>query len=78
APVGAAEIEAALRRLRLWPRLDGYRGRPRADVAAVVDAALAVQALMRVAPRLAEVEINPLMVRAAGAVAVDALIAVED
>ncbi len=78
APVDAGAVEAALRRLRLWPRLDGYRGRPRADLAAAVEAALAVEALMRATHRIAEVEINPLMVLAQGAVAVDALIRVED
>jgi acyl-CoA synthetase (NDP forming) len=78
APVTAAEIAAALRRLRLWPRFDGWRGRPRADAAAAVGAALAVQALMLGPHRFVEIEINPLMVLPAGAVAVDALIRVED
>lgn len=74
APVTGAEIDAALRRLRLWPLLDGYRGRARADVAAVVAACLALQKMMAAKPGLIEIEINPLMVRAAGAVAVDAVI----
>ena len=78
APVTGAEIDAALRRLRLWPLLDGYRGRARADTGAVVAAALACQALMLDGPRLAEIEINPLMVRERGAVAVDAVIWEED
>jgi acetate---CoA ligase (ADP-forming) len=72
-PVTGDEVAAALRRLRLWPLLDGYRGRVRADVAAVVDAGLRVQAMFD-DPALVEVEINPLMVRAQGAVAVDAVI----
>jgi acyl-CoA synthetase (NDP forming) len=72
-PVEAADVSAALRRLRLWPLLDGYRGRPRADVEAAVAAAMAVQAMFA-DPRLREVEINPLMVRAQGAVAADAVI----
>ncbi len=71
-PVTGPEVEAALRRLRLWPLLDGYRGRSRADVAAVVDVALRVQGML--AGAVTEVEINPLMVRAVGAVAVDAVI----
>ncbi len=74
APVEADEIAAALRRLRLWPLLDGYRGRARADVEAFVQAALAVQALMQTSRRIREIEINPLMLRAQGAVAVDAVI----
>ncbi len=74
APVTGDEIAAALRRLRLWPLLDGYRGRARGDVGAVIDAALACQALMLATRRLHEIEINPLMVLQAGAVAVDAVI----
>ncbi len=72
-PVTAQEVAAALRRLRLWPLLDGYRGKPAADAGAVVAAAMTVQAMFA-DPRLQEVEINPLMVRATGAVAADAVI----
>jgi acyl-CoA synthetase (NDP forming) len=78
APVTAAEIGSALRRLRLFPLLDGYRGRAKADLAAVVEAALAMQALMLATRRLNEIEINPLMVREDGAVAVDVVIWEED
>lgn len=77
-PVTGEEIAAALRRLRLWPLLDGYRGRARGDVAAVVQAALAVQAMLAGDARLEEVEINPLMVRETGAIAADAVIWEED
>ena len=74
APVTGAEIAAALRRLRLWPLLDGFRGRPCADVAAVVELALTLQAMIAGDPALREIEINPLMVRRTGAVAADAVI----
>ena len=74
APVTGPEVEDALRRLRLWPLLDGHRGRPRADVAAAVKAVLALQALMEARPGIAEVEVNPLILRASGAVAVDAVV----
>lgn len=73
-PVTADDIGAALRRLRLWPLLDGYRGKPSADVASVVQAVLAVQALLVGTPSLQEIEINPLMACQSGAVAVDAVI----
>ena len=73
-PVEAGEIAEALRRLRLWPLLDGHRGAARADVDAVIDAALRLQAMMLANPRLIEIEINPLMAQPKGAVAVDALI----
>ncbi|MBX2854173.1 MAG: acetate--CoA ligase family protein [Rhodobacteraceae bacterium] len=74
APATPAEIAAALRRLRLWPLLDGYRGRPKADVGAAVAVAGKLQELMAARPELLEIEINPLILRADGAVAVDALI----
>jgi acetate---CoA ligase (ADP-forming) len=73
-PVSGAEIEAGLRGLRLWPLLDGYRGKPKADVGAVVATVLGVQAMMQDDPALEEIEINPLMVCPDGAVAVDAVI----
>ena len=74
APVSSEEIEAGLRRLRLWPLLDGYRGKPRADVGAVVEVCLRLQDLMAQRQSLTEIEINPLMVRPQGAVAADAVI----
>jgi acetate---CoA ligase (ADP-forming) len=73
-PVTAEEIGAALRCLRLWPLLDGYRGRAPADVAAVVDVALTLQDMLAADTLLEEIEINPLMVKAKGAIAVDAVI----
>jgi hypothetical protein len=73
-PASANDIDAALRKLRLWPLLDGYRGRPEADTGALVQVALALGALMEADQSLEEIEINPILLRAAGAVAVDALI----
>lgn len=74
APVTAPEIEAALRKLRLWPLLDGWRGRKRADTGAAVQVAMALQALMAADPAIHEIEINPLILRETGAVAVDAVL----
>ena len=75
-PVDAEEIAAETRRLRLWPLLDGYRGRPRADMAAVADIACRLGRLMEERAEIEEIEINPILVREAGsgAVAVDALV----
>ena len=74
APVTAEEIAAALKRLRLWPLLDGWRGRPRADTEAAVQVALSLQEMMERDGSLAEIEINPLILMETGAVAVDAAI----
>ncbi|MCU4652019.1 acetate--CoA ligase family protein [Roseibacterium sp. SDUM158016] len=74
-PATAAEIDVALDRLRIAPLLSGYRGRPAIDRAALLAAIAAVQdyALTH-ADTLVELEVNPLIVTAEGAVAVDALI----
>jgi len=73
-PVTEAQVLEAARGLRLWPLLDGYRGRPKADMAAVAAMAVRLGALMLGDDGLEEIEINPVMVRESGAVAVDALV----
>jgi acetyl-CoA synthetase len=76
-PFTAPAIESALKRLKVVKLLAGYRGKPPADVAALVETALACTryAAANVDKRL-ELDINPVIVRPAGrgAVAVDALI----
>jgi acetyl-CoA synthetase len=74
-PARPDAVRAALGRLRCAPLLAGYRGRPAADMAAIVDAVAAVQAyVLANAATVAEVEVNPLICSPTGAVAVDALI----
>ncbi|CAN1553079.1 COG1042 Acyl-CoA synthetase (NDP forming) [Paracoccaceae bacterium] len=73
-PATEAEVLEVARRLRLWPLLDGYRGRPKADMGAIADVAVRLGALMLADESLEEIEINPVLVRQQGAVAVDALI----
>jgi acetate---CoA ligase (ADP-forming) len=49
--------------LKTWPLLDGYRGRPKADVDALVQAIVAFsQMAAQLGDRLIEAEINPLFV----------------
>lgn len=73
-PVTEAQILDAMRGLRLWPLLDGYRGRAKADMQAVAEIAVRLGDLMLTDARLEEIEINPILVRPKGAVAVDALV----
>jgi len=76
-PFTAASITAALGRLRMAPLLAGFRGRAAADVPALVEAALGCNRYAREnLERLAELDLNPVIVRprGLGAVAVDALI----
>ncbi|HZS82953.1 MAG TPA: acetate--CoA ligase family protein [Stellaceae bacterium] len=75
APIGPDRALALLRELRLWPLLDGYRGRAKLDVEAAAAAISRVSWLAAdLGPRLVELDVNPLILRRAGegAVAVDA------
>jgi acyl-CoA synthetase (NDP forming) len=74
-PTSPEEVEAALRRLKIAKLLAGYRGKPAADMAALVKSIMAIAAFAEAhRDSLLELDVNPLMVRADGAVAVDALV----
>ncbi|GAB5447883.1 acetate--CoA ligase family protein [Gymnodinialimonas sp.] len=74
-PCTADDIAQALARLRLAPRLAGYRGAPPANIEAIASTVLAVQDYVVAHARdIFEVEINPLLCTPTRAVAADALI----
>ncbi len=53
--------------LKTWPLLDGYRGRPKADVNALIDAIVAFSSMVaQLGLRLVDAEINPLFVLETG------------
>jgi hypothetical protein len=71
-PVTAGEVAAMVEGLKLKQLLAGYRGRAVADRAALEQTALGLaQFYLDHRARIADIEINPLMIRPAGAVAVD-------
>ncbi|MEO8745984.1 MAG: GNAT family N-acetyltransferase [Candidatus Dormiibacterota bacterium] len=76
-PITRGEAGRMLRTLKTFPLLDGYRGAPKADVGALEDVLLRVSALVEAHPEIAEMDLNPLLVHAKGAVAVDARIRLE-
>ena len=74
-PTNTEEVEAAIRRLKIFKLLQGYRGKKAADLPALVKTVLAIAAFAEAhRADLLELDVNPLMVRADGAVAVDALV----
>jgi acyl-CoA synthetase (NDP forming) len=63
----ASEAMEMVQSLKTWPLLDGYRGRPKADVPALVEAIVAFSRLaLTLDERLVTAEINPLFVLAQG------------
>ncbi|WP_030861600.1 acetate--CoA ligase family protein [Streptomyces sp. NRRL F-2747] len=72
APVPARRAEELLRGLRTADLLRGVRGRPAVDVAAAAAVIERVTTVAAAHPEIAELEVNPLLVRPDGALALDA------
>lgn len=67
APLDPERAKALLRQLKLWPILEGVRGRPKLDVESVADSLVRLSWLAHdLGPRLQDLEINPLITRVAG------------
>ena len=74
-PLDRRDAQEMVRSLRGYPLLTGARGRRRADVGALVDVIVAVaRTAAACGERLAELDLNPVVVRDSGAVAVDSLV----
>jgi acetyl-CoA synthetase len=76
-PTTRAEVADALDSLKVARLMAGYRGRPEGDREAVIEAVLAIAAFAQARRgRLAELDVNPLMVlpRGRGAVVADVMI----
>jgi acyl-CoA synthetase (NDP forming) len=72
APVDEETAQQLIRSLSSAPILVGARGLPPLDVAAAARAVAALANFAAAHPEIAEVEVNPLLVRPAGAVGLDA------
>ncbi|CAN7346262.1 acetate--CoA ligase family protein [Variovorax sp. LjRoot178] len=76
-PVSPDQVRTALKKLKLWTLLQGFRGKPAADVDALVDTAVKLGDLFLATPDIKEFELNPVIVGAKGKGlrVVDALVA---
>ncbi|MFF8357665.1 acetate--CoA ligase family protein [Streptomyces chartreusis] len=71
APVPADRALHLLRGLRTAALLDGVRGRPAVDIEAAARAVETITAFAAAHPEIAEIEVNPLLVRPDGVLALD-------
>ncbi len=73
-PLNERLVRRMLESLKVWPLLQGWRGRPPANVAKLVEAVIRLSYIAADFPEIAELDINPLVVTETGAVALDARI----
>jgi len=73
APMNRLQAQEMVEEIRSYKLLAGVRGQPPADIDAIVDTLLRVSQMVNDWPEIAEMDINPLLVReqGKGAVAVD-------
>src|SRR6266511_5034793 len=77
APLTDRDPGELLRSLKTFPLLDGWRGAPKADLAALEDLLLRIGALADNHPEIAELDCNPVIAGPDGAVIVDVRVRVE-
>ena len=75
-PLNVPLARALIDRTRVARLLKGWRDVPAADVDAVVQVLIALSELMAAEPRIAEIDINPLLADARGVIALDARVRV--
>jgi acyl-CoA synthetase (NDP forming) len=74
-PLAADEITSALRSLRIWPLLRGWRNAAAADIDAIINTVMLLSELLSdPSEGIVEIEINPLFCYPKGVLVVDALV----
>jgi hypothetical protein len=78
-PASEDQVLMALKKLKLWDLLCGYRGKPRTDIEALIDAAVRLGDQFPATSDMKKFEVNPLMMmpEGKGVYAVDALVSAD-
>lgn len=77
-PITRQDAAGALRSLRLWPLLEGFRGAPPCDLDALVSVICSLGALASDVPEISELDLNPVIAMPDGCVLVDLKVRVTD
>jgi acetate---CoA ligase (ADP-forming) subunit beta len=77
-PLSKGDANQMIKEIRAYPLLEGYRGQPGVDIEHIEELLLKVSRLVEENPEIREMDINPLIAYADGAIAVDARIILED
>ena len=71
-PLNGLLARRLMARTRVWRLLQGYRGKPPAEIDAIVEVLIRIGQLAADHPEIRELDINPLLADAAGVIALDA------
>jgi acetyl-CoA synthetase (ADP-forming) len=77
APITREEAKEMVTEIKAYPLLEGYRGKPRMDIDAIIDVLLNTSRLIMENPEVKELDLNPILVYEKGAKTVDARILLE-
>ena len=74
APIEEYDAREMIKEIKGFPILDGYRGKPKADIDAIIDALMKISDLVTKHEEIYEMDLNPVFIYAKGLVCVDARI----
>lgn len=77
-PLAKRDAKEMIRDIKGYPVLEGYRGQPPSDVAALEDMLMKLSEFVDKHPEIKELDLNPIFAYKDGAIAVDARVVLED
>jgi acyl-CoA synthetase (NDP forming) len=79
-PIIESEAKRMIKNIRAFPILNGYRGKPKADIGAIVECLQNCCKLFMENPRIEEIDLNPIIVfeQGKGIMVVDAIIILKE
>ena len=78
APITEYDAKEMIHEIKGFPILDGYRGKPKADINAIVDTLLKISDLVINNEEIYEMDLNPVFIYEKGLICVDARIILKD
>lgn len=78
APIEKFDAIEMIHEIKGFPLLDGFRGKPKADIDAIIDALLDVSDFVIQNPEIYEMDLNPIFIYNSGLFCVDARIILKD
>ncbi|MHA1191683.1 MAG: acetate--CoA ligase family protein, partial [Promethearchaeota archaeon] len=74
APIEKYDAKEMIKEIKGFPILDGYRGKPKADIEAIIDVLMKISDLVTKHEEIYEMDLNPVFIYDKGLVCVDARI----